>query len=304
MNNNKIIMDKPNFFIAGAPKSGTSAIVNYLSQHPNVFISNPKEPLFFATDYNFRPITKFGDYINLFSSSKPMHYRIGEGSSWYFYSSDAFTNILNSAPDSKIIIILRNPVDLILSLHQHWLHALVEDQKDFTTAWNLQDERQSGLFIPKHCRDKRFLHYRELGSLDKYLPNLLENFPSNQVLVLIYEEFFNDIQNQFQKVLKFLDLNDTVDINFKIVNDAQVFRNDHLRKVLCKTPMSIRNLYTKIRVVSGFKWLPNMLDIILKNKGTKFTLSNEQRLYFSDVFDNHVVKVEELLGRKIPSWHL
>ena len=63
-------MKKPNLFIVGAPKCGTTALSEYLRQHPNVFMTNPKEPNFFADDMPKRYIAKtIDDYISLYSKS-------------------------------------------------------------------------------------------------------------------------------------------------------------------------------------------------------------------------------------------
>ncbi|NJO14781.1 MAG: sulfotransferase [Thioploca sp.] len=60
-------MKKPNFFIVGAPKCGTTALSEYLSSHPNVFMSYPKEPHYFSTDMpNKRSSSSLEDYLQLF----------------------------------------------------------------------------------------------------------------------------------------------------------------------------------------------------------------------------------------------
>ncbi len=76
-------MTLPNFLIIGAPKCGTTSLYAYLSQHPQVFMSVPKEPTFFGNEgtdglfngphdedrfYHSRVITNFSDYTALFDS--------------------------------------------------------------------------------------------------------------------------------------------------------------------------------------------------------------------------------------------
>ena len=97
-------MNHPNFFIIGAPKSGTTSLYNYLSEHPNVFMSKIKGPHYFASRIKTKK-----EYLDLFKDAKKQHICIGEASVLYLPT-------LTDYPDSKLIIILRNPVDVIQSL--------------------------------------------------------------------------------------------------------------------------------------------------------------------------------------------
>ena len=77
----------PNFFLVGGPKCGTTAMVEYLRTHPDIFISEPKEPNFFADDM---PKMKYVDslkaYLNLFNKVK--HEKvIGDASIFYMFSN-------------------------------------------------------------------------------------------------------------------------------------------------------------------------------------------------------------------------
>ena len=120
-------MKKPNFFIVGAPRCGTTALSEYLRGHPNVFFSQPKEIGFFATDFpGSRVITRFEDYMALFNDVQPDHLRVGEGSVWYMYSREAARNIHEYNPKAKLIVMLRNPVDLVHSLHSQLLLSIDE----------------------------------------------------------------------------------------------------------------------------------------------------------------------------------
>src|SRR5690606_30582215 len=82
-------MTRPNLFIVGAPKCGTTAWVEYLSSHPEIFFCDPKEPHFFNTDIpNFRWVRSLDEYLKLFvrAGSKKV---VGEASILYLYSQEA-----------------------------------------------------------------------------------------------------------------------------------------------------------------------------------------------------------------------
>ena len=72
---------RPNFFIVGAPKCGTTALSHYLRQHPRIFFSLPKEPHYFATDLpRYRMVTHEPAYLEYFRGAGPQHTAVGEGS--------------------------------------------------------------------------------------------------------------------------------------------------------------------------------------------------------------------------------
>ena len=77
-------MKKPDFFIVGAPRCGTTALCQYLDEHPEIYISKPKEPCFF--DHDLSPTTlKYKEYLELFEPG--YHQLCGEGSTWYLFST-------------------------------------------------------------------------------------------------------------------------------------------------------------------------------------------------------------------------
>ena len=135
-------MTKPNLFILGAPKCGTTALRDYLGSHPEVFSCAPDEPHFFSTDLVGRS-TELSEKQYLrkyFSGVKKHHKIIIDKSTWYLYSKNAVSNILRFNPDSKFIVMVRNPVDMDYSLHSQLLWTGEEDISDFETSWHLQDD--------------------------------------------------------------------------------------------------------------------------------------------------------------------
>ena len=125
-------MRKPDFFIAGAPKCGTTAMHTYLQTHPEVFVSKVKEPSFFATDlHNSNPLVcNIEEYLSLFAEVRDEK-RVGEASTGYFYSQNAAKELKEFNPSASIIIMLRNPVDMMYSLHGQLLYQGNEDLVNF-----------------------------------------------------------------------------------------------------------------------------------------------------------------------------
>src|SRR3546814_3494622 len=83
----------PNLFLVGAAKCGTTAMASYLGQHPEIFFSDPKEPLFFGRDlYHTWRLEDFDAYLDLFTGAREARW-IGEGTAWYLYSRRAAEEI-------------------------------------------------------------------------------------------------------------------------------------------------------------------------------------------------------------------
>ncbi len=126
---------KPNFFIVGAPRCGTTALYSYLRQHPDVFLPDYKEPHFFNTDMNSGgAIRDDAEYLALFASARDQA-RIGEASVYYLSSQAAPERIKSFCPTAKIVVMLRNPVDAVDALHAHQVAAWLEDVWDLELSY-------------------------------------------------------------------------------------------------------------------------------------------------------------------------
>jgi len=112
---------------------------------------------------------------------------IGEASVWYLYSRVAIDNIRRFNPDTKIIVMLRNPVELVHALWATLLHGFEEDQHDFQTAWELQDKRLAGENIPESCRRPEQLQYRSLFLLGQQMEKLYSIFSKKQVHICMFD---------------------------------------------------------------------------------------------------------------------
>ena len=134
----------PDFFIAGAPKCGTTALFSYLQTHPGIFLPaerpgtsrlSAKEPHYYCTDFpNYRRCRSREDYLRLFTDAAAGTL-VGEASVWYLYSEVAIPRIMAEIPKAKFIVLLRNPVNMAHSLHNLLYHTLDEDIADFGCAW-------------------------------------------------------------------------------------------------------------------------------------------------------------------------
>src|SRR5687767_12353755 len=152
-------------FIIGAPKSGTTSLFEYLKAHPQVFMSQVKEPNYFAPDLAdegdnmLRHPVDEARYLDLFAGAGAA-LRRGEGSVRYIYSRAAPQLIHAVAPDPRIVVMLRNPVDMAHSLYRHMVAAGVEDLPTFEQALDAEDDRHQGRRVPARM-NPRLSTYRD-----------------------------------------------------------------------------------------------------------------------------------------------
>jgi Sulfotransferase family len=221
-------MRVPDFFIVGAPKTGTTALYEMLRGHPQVYMPDLKEPRFLASD--MRPRPKYAgewreldypdtlqEYLALFNDAKPEQ-RVGEATTTYLWSRTAANSIADLQPDARIIAIVREPASFLRSLHLSFLRWGIESETDLRKAMALEAARRNGKHIPRRSHRPQLLHYsdhvRYLDQLHRYDAR----FPPEQILVLIHEDFHRDNEATARRVLRFLDLDDRPAITARQVN--------------------------------------------------------------------------------------
>jgi hypothetical protein len=205
---------RPDVFIVGAPKTGTSSLHRYLEQHPEVFMSRPKEPGYFAPDVtgarSDRPFRYPDDedrYLALFAAAGDVK-RIGEASTTYLMSREAPRLISEFEPQARIIVMVRNPVDLMHSLHGQRVGGGTEPIEDFVAALAADVDRRAGRRMPGGHMGYG-VAYRDNALLGEQLERWLGVFNSQQLHVVVFDDFALDTAGSLQSVLSFLDVDPT-----------------------------------------------------------------------------------------------
>jgi hypothetical protein len=202
-------MAVPDFFVAGAPKAGTTALHVALAQHPSLFMSAVKEPKFFLFDgpppvqggpgdaKTYREhVWRRSEYEALFDEAPPGTLR-GESTPFYLYSLDAQLRIRAQVPQAKLIIVLRDPVE---RAHSNWTHmwsAGLDPIDDFLEACAAEDRRTASGWA-------QFWHYKKLGLYGGQLEHLYSVFPREQVFLLRYHTMVQDTPGTLNKICAFL----------------------------------------------------------------------------------------------------
>jgi hypothetical protein len=298
-------MRKPNFFIVGAPKCGTTALHAYLGSHPNIFLSEPKEPNFFSTDFpTHRYVTEIKDYLRLFERASDNEILLGEASAWYLYSQDAILNIYKIAPQARIVVMVRNPIDMVPSLHGMLLRNFAEDEKDLERAWNLQEARRAGQNYAKG-RNKRFdpktCLYADVCKLGAQIERLLEIFPREQVHIILFDDFVRDTKTCYENVLEFLQVPSDGRTEFLPENVRRQFKSQQLAWLSWKIRDVGSSVKRKLGVVRSFNLLER-LHSINELKEKRPTLPPEFRQKLVTEFQSDIEKLATLIQRDLSLW--
>ncbi|MCP4147307.1 MAG: sulfotransferase [bacterium] len=206
---------KPNFFIVGMPRSGTTSLYAYLKQHPDIYVSLFKEPHFFGTDLTQPRINVTDEelYYGLFAGAGQRK-RVGEASVWYLTSATAAGEIKAFNPGAKIIVMLRNPVDMIQSLHSLYMRTGNENVADIEAALALQPGRMQGKKIPPGCYFPEGLFYTEVAIYFDKSKRFVDRFGLDNIQFVIFDEFASDTPSAYKAVLAFLEVEPSFQAHF------------------------------------------------------------------------------------------
>jgi hypothetical protein len=287
----------PHFFIVGAPKCGTTALFQYLSQHPSVFMAPTKEPKFFCTDLQRDENLTFDAYMAIFANA-PAECMTGEASALYLYSKVAIDRIMAHNSDAKIIVMLRYPVDAAHSLHAASWSYQHENIANFEDAWRAQAERLSGKNLPPNCFEPAALQYGPMYRYAAQVRRVLHRVPEKQRHIIIYEEFFADPWRHYAKTLKFLNLPPNPNTRFAVVNPAVGPKSSRLDRLLRNPPRWLAGLYRPLVRVTGLH-PAEMLWRLNTAPQRKAAMRPEFRDELDRYFADDIAELEELLGRRL-----
>lgn len=239
---------KPNLFIIGYPKTGTTALWWFLKQHPDIFMTEVKEPYFFASDrltsydalhrslprFSYKtppPCRTLKEYNSLFSRWKTEKIA-GEASASYSYSRCAAKNLHAFNPSAKIILIIREPVEyLYSSFSQHqWMGS--EKNTDFQTVIRSQMKRKQENAPDLFNVVSPDFRYLERAKYTEHIQRYFDLFDKKQIKIIIYDDFKKDNAKVYKEVLEFLEVNPTFTPEFKILNPRKIVRFRTLRDII------------------------------------------------------------------------
>jgi hypothetical protein len=294
---------RPDFFIVGAPKCGTTALIDYLKQHPQIFVPARKELDYFGSDLVFKGYRLSEEqYLSWFAAANGEK-RAGEGSVWYLRSERAAREIKEFSPAAQIMIMLRNPVDVMHALHSQRVYNGNEDIEDFGAALEAEEDRRLGLRLPPRATDHFGCFYRETVRYASQVQRYFDAFGRDRVRVIIYDDFARETARIYRETCRFLQVNDDFQPSLRVVNARKRVRSRVVREFLRRPPAAaglfLRALGLRPDRNGGYKgWLRRLNS----TAHSLPTLDKELRKRLERELAPEVRQLGDLLERDLSHW--
>ncbi|KAA3645144.1 MAG: sulfotransferase [Bacteroidetes bacterium] len=274
----------PNLFIVGVAKAGTTVLANYLSQHPDIFMSKVKEPDFFSNReineaklyYKTKPLNNEGKYLSLFKQVSHEKW-IGEASVSYFFYKACAERIKLYSPESKIILIVRHPIDRAYS------HYLMDKRLGFVKA-DFED-----IVKKPASHEKHYDQYIQQGFYSQKIEEYQNQFGEN-LLILPWQ---GNLELSLKKIFHFLNIA-PIEVTEVEANKSMLPKNDFLQRI-----------YSNGMIRKGIgKVLPVQLIQNIKSKAfvkQDVKLSDEMHENLEKIYHADIKKTQELVGFTLKS---
>ena len=283
---------EPNFFIVGGSKCGTTNISYYLDSHPEVFVSKLNEPYYFCKwdlSNNFKRESMIRDevkYLELFKDVKTEKV-IGEATPSYLHSPNSAYKIKERFPDSKIIISIRNPIERAYSGY-------------FSNEFMRKDNLSFKEMIDSHKKlidENEFYIYNilEPGFFSKHIKRFQDNFTSDKIKVIVFEDYIKNTEKSIESILEFLEL----DTDFEFTEQPKRGYRIPKNKI---SKLTLEN--KTIRKLSTF-FIPTVTrqqigERFMLKETEKPVMNLEERNYLKEIYKDDVKELEILLDRDLP----
>lgn|SRR6185312_1240853 len=309
----------PNFFIAGAPKAGTTSLYHYLSQHPDIFMSPVKEPAYFSLENrpeNYIPEIRDRmrkqmdawqarlrddpdhgltqgvfvcreDYLALFDGVREER-AIGEASIGYLWSQTAAKGIAEFNPEAKIVLVLRHPAERAFS---EYLHNLASGNVSHCFSEHivagLKTEDKLSFTNP-------FLAF---GFYGEQLERLFDHIPPQQVRIWLYEETLADPARFFRELLTFLG----VDASFVPDRSRRHFEVSVPKAAGITQMLQRRGIWPLLRACTPAGIKPMVKKLVYKPRAS-IAMRPEDRRFLIEYYREDVRRLERVIERDLSAW--
>ena len=293
---------RPDFFIVGAPKCGTTAMAKYLGAHPQIFMPVAKELHYFGEDLDYRRRRPTSDeYLAAFNAAGSAR-RVGEASVGYLYSDRAPAEILEFSPGADILIMLRDPIEMIQSQHAQELFMGQEEITDLESALAAEPERAAGRQIPVGCTAPYLLRYTWIARYADHVERYLEAFGRDHVHVTLFDDFRSNTAAAYADVVKFLGCDPAFAPEFPIVNRRKSARSARLQRIVRDPPAIIRSAARRLLPLGARVRARNALYRLNTAAAAGSPMSDELRARLRAELAPDVARLADLIGSDLSAW--
>jgi hypothetical protein len=299
---------KPDLFHVGHPRSATGLVYSWLKGHPDVFAAR-KELHYFGRDIGFNePPRTLESYLSAFAEAGDASVAC-DSSTWYLASETAAEEIAAFQPDARILLTLRDPTEMLLSLHAHLLANGDEDLPDLEQALLAEPMRRGGYGIPRGSLPRIGLYYRRHVQYAAQVRRYLDRFGRDRVFVLVFDDIKTRPAEAYRALLRWLGVRTDFPGFEKVVMGNARARNSSWT-VRSRALQALLKRQTNQAVYMGLRPepLPGWFLAVRALRRINATQA-PRREPRRDVIERlraelrpEVEAVEELLGRELPAW--
>lgn len=296
----------PNLFIVGAPRAGTTALFHYLGQHPEVFVPHIKEPHYFGSDLQFAiPRISYYEYLSLYKFVENEKV-ICDGSVMYLMSIKSAEEIKTICPNSKIIIMLRHPVDLIVSLHRKMLFTGNENIVNLDEALEAEKHRQNGTKIPPLCKMISLLYYSEVLRFSSQVKRFLCEFGPDNLHIILYDNFVASTEQVYSKVLDFLNISSIILPKFEVINSSKYLRYKFIRDfklyIKLKSSPNVKKAYRQLLPINIRSEIDRKLNLLIRKNVGDIDIAFAFKKDLQNKFKNEIIALSKIINKDLTMW--
>jgi hypothetical protein len=300
----QVLDTPPTFLVIGAARSGTTALTRTLSQHPEIFITEPKETHFFAFAnsavhfngpgddrmMNERLVTDAATYVRLYSDARDIAHR-GEGSvSTLFYARTSIPNIRRYAPNVKLVVSLRNPTDRAYSSYLYLRSRGFETLPTFEQGLAAEAERTRAGW-------HHMWQYLALGHYAAQLQPFIDAFGRERLEIVVHDDYRSHPRRTLDHVVDFLGAPRHEFDTSREWNRGGIPKNQALRKsidVLHRSTRATRLVRRRVPKQRRDTVKSALLDRPPMNPRTRSELH--------DLYAPGITALETLIDRDLSAW--
>jgi hypothetical protein len=279
----------PDFIVIGVGKAGTTSLLDYLKQHPQIYLCPKKETFYFTSIENrsnhikYGAVQTFDEYQELFQNA-PEGNVVGEISTTYYAHCESAKLIYSTLPEVKIIAILRNPIERAFSAYQMHVNNGSE-----TSAF-------SEVITPE-------AKYVKNGFYHSQLLTYYEMFPEEQISILFYDDYCKDINNFLKRVFTFVGVDgDFIVDTSKRGRVGGVPKRAWVRRLLNEKNLARSVAATVLKTVLPLDTRQKMRQYLLKQNTMRISLDQENYMRLAEIYREDILKLQQMVKRDLSHW--
>lgn len=292
----------PNFLVIGRAKSGTTALHATLAQHPQVFMSQVKEPCFFVCEggspsYDgpvpLQGIEKMTDYRKLFERAGNAVAR-GEASPQYSdvpLAERASAAIQRHIPHARLLAVIRQPADFAWSMYQFRRMMGEETAPSFRAALQEEAGGYRETWNPTLC-------YRANSHSYPQLATYFRRFTPSQIRVFLYEDWRQRPDWMIAEICRFLGV-EVVSLP-SLERGKTLGVHSALLQYTLRHPNRLRSVLRLAAPRTTRVWLKRRL--LSLNRTRKPLMNSEEKHDFIVALRDDILRTQDLIDRDLSHW--